>query len=350
MTDMATATDKPLRILMAGWHYPDDAVLERETFASDGIVFDVRRWGKDAGEPMDAERCAAYDAIIQHHGAERFREPEASFSNCRIVVRAGVGTDNVDMAAWGRLRIPVTNVPDYGTHEVADHAIALMMTLARGTAQLDAALRADLVQGWKYHAPPLIRRLAGAVFGVVGMGPIGIAAARRAAGFGMRVVFFDPFLAAGMELGLGFDRVHDLHDLMSVADVLSVHAPGTPKTKNMLDAAAFARSKPGQIVINTARGQIIDLDALTEAIREGRVGGAGLDVLPVEPPDPAHPLIRAWRDEEPWLRGRLILTPHGGFYSPASARDLRLKSVQQVLDYVRHGRLATCVNRRELEA
>lgn len=349
MTAMDTDAEKPLRILMAGWHYPDEAALEREAFAGDGIVFDVRRWGKDAGAPMGEDRCAAYDAIIKHHGAERFREPESSFRNCRIVVRAGVGTDNVDMAAWGRLGVPVTNVPDYGTHEVADHAIALMMTLARGTAQFDAALRADPAQGWAYHAPPLIRRLAGAVFGVIGMGPIGIAAARRAAGFGMRVVFFDPFLAAGMELGLGFDRVHDLHELMSVADVLSVHAPGTPKTRNMLDADAFRHAKPGQIVINTARGQIVDLDALAAAIREGRVGGAGLDVLPVEPPDPSHPLIRAWRDEEPWIKGRLILTPHGGFYSPASARDLRLKAVRQVLDYVRHGRLTTCVNRRELE-
>ena len=334
---------------MTGWHYPDDAVLERETFANERVRFDVRRWGPDAGEPMDEQQSAVYDAIVQHHGAERFREPAQWFRNCRIVVRAGVGTDNIDMAEWGRLRVPVTNVPDYGTNEVADHAIALMMTLVRGVAQFDAALRADPAAGWKYHTPPLIRRLAGAVFGVIGMGPIGIAAARRAGGFGMRVVFFDPFVAPGMELGLGFDRVHDLHELMSLADVVSVHAPGTPKTRDMLDAAAFRSSRPGQIIINTARGQIINLDDLTAAIREGRVGGAGLDVLPTEPPDESHPLIKAWRDQEPWLMGRLVLTPHAGFYSPASSRDLRLKAVGQVLDFVRHGRLTTCVNRRELD-
>jgi D-3-phosphoglycerate dehydrogenase/C-terminal binding protein len=247
------------------------------------------------------------------------------------------------------LHVPVVNVPDYGTHEVADHAIALMMTLVRGVAEFDTALRDDPVAGWKYHTPPLIRRLAGAVFGVIGMGPIGIAAARRASSFGMRVVFLDPFLAPGMEMGLGFERVHALSDLMSVADVISIHAPGTPKTKNMLDASAFAASKPRQIIINTARGQIINLDDLTAAIRTGQVGGAGLDVLPTEPPDISHPLIAAWRNQEPWIKGRLVLTPHAGFYSPASSRDLRFKSVQHVLDYIRHGRLTTCVNRKELE-
>ena len=337
-----------LHVLMMGWHYPDEAEIERIAFANEGITFDIRRWGLDPADRLSQEQCAAYDAVIQHHGAERFQEPEAWYRNCRIVVRAGVGTDNIDFAAWGRLRVPVVNVPDYGTNEVADHAIALMMTLVRGVAQLDAALREDPVAGWKYHTPPLIRRVAGAVFGVIGMGPIGIAAARRASGFGMRVVFYDPYLAPGMELGLGFERVHELADLMAISDVVSVHAPGTPKTKNMLDAKAFESSKAGQIIINTARGQIVNLDDLTQAIRDGRIGGAGLDVLPIEPPDTSHPLISAWRNEEPWIKGRLVLTPHGGFYSPASSRDLRLKSVQHVLDYVRHGRLTTCVNRREL--
>jgi D-3-phosphoglycerate dehydrogenase/C-terminal binding protein len=345
---MTVEAAKPLRVLMSGWHYPDDAVLERETFSAADMAFDVRRWGEDAGPPMGAAQCQLYDAIIQHHGAERFREPEAWFTRCRIVVRAGVGVDNIDMAVWGGLGIPVTNVPDYGTYEVADHAIALMLALTRGTVQFDAGLRSEPASGWKYHAPPLIRRLHGTVFGVIGLGPIGVAAARRAAAFGMRIVFYDPFVPHGMELGLDFERVHELAELMAVADVVSVHAPGTPKTKNMLDASAFAHSKPGQVIINTARGQIIDLDDLADAIRSGRVGGAGLDVLPTEPPDPSHPLIRAWREEEAWIKGRLVLSPHGGFYSPSSARDLRLKAVQQVLDYVRLGRLTTCVNLREL--
>lgn len=332
-----------------GWHYPDEAVLERQTFAAESIRFDIRRWGLDPQDRLSEDRCAEYDAVIQHHGAERFREPEAWYRNCRIVVRAGVGTDNIDFAAWGKLKVPVVNVPDYGTNEVADHAIALMLTLARGTAQLDAALRKDPEGGWKYHTPPLIRRLSGAVFGVVGMGPIGMAAARRAAGFGMRVAFHDPFLPAGIEIALGYERIAELSDLMAVADVVSVHAAATPRTKNMLNAAAFAASKAGQIVINTARGSIIDLDALADAIKSGRVGGAGLDVLSREPPDTAHPLIAAWRNEDDWIRGRVILTPHGGFYSPSSMEELRLKSVRHVIDYVRLGRLTTCVNRRELE-
>lgn len=122
-------------VLVTGWHYPDEALMERETFAKDHVSYEIRKSG--ASERMDERQCAAYDAIIQHHGVERLLEPEAWFSNRRIVVRAGVGTDNVDMATWAKLHVPVTDVPDYGTHEVADHAIALMMTLARGVTQLD---------------------------------------------------------------------------------------------------------------------------------------------------------------------------------------------------------------------
>ena len=343
------AAKDPVRVLMAGWHYPDEAELEREAFKAEEVAFDIRRWENYADQPSSQAQCASYDAIIQHHGAERLREPVDWYSKCQILVRAGVGYDNIDLAAWGSRGVPVTNVPDYGTHEVADHAIGLMLTLARGVAQLDAGLRADPAGGWSYHTPPLIRRLSGAVFGVIGLGPIGIAAARRASGFGMHVVCLDPFLAPGMELGLGYERVRSLADLLAVADVVSIHAPGNPQTENMLNAEAFSASKSGQIIINTARGKIVNLDDLADAIREGRIGGAGLDVLPIEPPDIAHPLIKAWRDEEAWIKGRLVITPHGGFYSPASMRDLRLKSVQQVLGFIRHGRLETCVNRAALD-
>lgn len=343
-------SQSPIRVLLMDWVNPDEAELERSRFGSEGVSFDVVHWQPVGSATLAQNDCEPYDAIIQYHGGIRLREPVEWFKNCKILVRAGVGFDNIDLAAWGSRGVPVTNVPDYGTNEVADHAIALMLALARGAAQFDADLRADFVTGWKHDAPPLIRRLSGSVFGLVGMGPIGMAAAKRAAAFGMEVVFLDPFLPAGIELALGYRRVFGLADLMGLADVVSVHAPGGLETKNMLGAEAFAASKRGQIIVNTARGSIVDLDALAEGIRRGQIGGAALDVFPSEPPDIGHPLIRAWQEGQAWIRGRLVITPHAAFYSPTSTTDVRQKAVEQVVNYVRFGQLTSCVNRRNMTA
>jgi D-3-phosphoglycerate dehydrogenase/C-terminal binding protein len=151
-----------------------------------------------------------------------------------------------------------------------------------------------------------------------------------------------------MELATGFERAGSLAELAAASDVISVHAPLTDETRGMLDAACFAAAKPGLIVVNTARGPIVDLDALADALRTGKVAGAALDVLPKEPADPAHPLFRAWQAGEAWIAGRLVLTPHAAFYSPASLTDLRRKSVEVAIAYLRGGRLMNCVNRELL--
>jgi len=164
----------------------------------------------------------------------------------------------------------------------------------------------------------------------------------------MRVVFYDPYLLNGADLATGYERVDSLAALAARSDVLSIHAPLTDATRGMIGAACFAAAKPGLVIVNTARGPIVDLDALTDALRTGRIAGAALDVLPKEPADPAHPLIRAWRDRETWLDGRLVLTPHAAFYSPASLVDLRRKSVEVVVTYLRDGRLTNCVNQEFL--
>ena len=187
--------------------------------------------------------------------------------------------------------MPVCNVPDYGTTEVADHALALMLALTRGTGTYDEALRDDLAGAWNYATAPLIRRLRGATFAVLGLGRIGLATARRAAAFDMKVIFYDPYLSNGSELSVGFERVRSLDEVMARADILSVHTPLNDETRGLVGAALLAKAKPGLIVINTARGPIVDLDALAEALREGRIAGAGLDVLPQEPADPANALV-----------------------------------------------------------
>jgi D-3-phosphoglycerate dehydrogenase/C-terminal binding protein len=328
-----------MNVLLLTFGYDDDAVLERKLARGRATLHMFRR-----GQTAPATLCAKADGVVHYSAVEKLQMPPAAFKRCRIVVRSGVGFDNVDLAGWGRRGVPVCNVPDYGTSEVADHAIALMLALARGTATYQEAVRTDPAGGWRFAAAPAVRRLRGAVFGVVGLGRIGLAAALRARAFGMDVAFHDPYLPSGAEIAVGMRRMKTLASLMAVADVLSVHAPLSAETQGMIGAKALARAKPGMIVINTARGPIVDLAALHRALKSGRVSAAGLDVLEREPADAEHPLIAAWHRRESWLDGRLVITPHAAFYSPASIQDLRTKSLTTVLDCLAGAPAANCVN------
>ena len=330
-----------MRILCLNWSSPDEAELERQRHKD--VTFDIWRGRPSQFSTPPIDICRDAEAII-NYSIEGLGRELVEFERCRIAVRAGVGYDNMDLAGWAARGVPVCNVPDYGTTEVADHAIALMLSLARGTTLYDALLRREGAAGWHFGAAPLVRRLRGAGFGVVGLGRIGLAAANRAAAFGMRVVFYDPYLSPGTELAVGFERVHKLTDLLAASDVLSLHTPATAETKNLINTAALEAVKPGVILVNTARGAIVDLDALYAALKRGQVGGAALDVLSQEPLDPTHPLIAAWLAREPWIEGRLALSPHAAFYSPASVVDMRLKAVEGALAYLQEGRLMNCVN------
>ena len=147
--------------------------------------------------------------------------------------------------------------------------------------------------------------------------------------FGMDVVFFDPARSNGSDLAIGIRRAATLHELLAQSDVVSMHVPHTPDTAGMMDAAAFAAMKPGAVFVNTARGTNMDVDALYDALRSGHLAGAGLDVLPVEPPvEPIPRLLAAYRDREPWLEGRLVITPHSAFLTPEAHLDIRIKSAE----------------------
>ncbi|MBB5752206.1 C-terminal binding protein [Prosthecomicrobium pneumaticum] len=335
-----------MRILKVNTYAPDTPLYQ--AFGPD-VTFDIHRAGAEAVAPPSAERCRAADAVINCAATLPLGMPPSAFENCRIVVREGVGYDNLDLEGFGARGVPVCNVPDYGTTEVADHAIALMLAFARGTATYQEAVRDDPA-GWNFAGAPLVRRLRGATFAVLGLGRIGLAAARRAAAFDMKVIFYDPYLPNGAELAVGYERVRSLDEAMARADVLSVHTPLNDETRGMVGAAALAKAKPGLIVVNTARGPIVDLDALTEALRSGRVAGAGLDVLPKEPADPDHALIRAWRAREAWTEGRLVVTPHAAFYSPSALEDMQRKAIEVIVTYLREGVLMNCVNREHLRA
>ncbi len=329
-----------ITVLCANWTARDDAELERRWFPD--LTFNLHRRipGQDA--ELRPDWVASANAVVNYSASEGLGTAPAAFAACRVAVRAGVGFDTLDLAGWAARGVPACNVPDYGTTEVADHAIALMLALTRGTACYDDMLRRD--GSWTYASAPLVRRLRGAAFGVLGLGRIGLAAANRAAAFGMRVVFLDPYLPSGTELAVGFARVHSLAELMQASDVLSIHVPLTDQTRGLIGRAALEAARPGLILINTARGPIVDLDALATGLKGGRIGGAGLDVLPREPGDLDHPLLEAWRAGEDWLRGRLTISPHAAFFSPSAEEDLRRKAIEVVLAYLMQGRLTNCVN------
>ncbi|WP_395814194.1 C-terminal binding protein [Devosia sp.] len=336
-----------MKIYCVNWQAADDAELERRHYPD--VEFILARSTTDVAAKLDPAVAATVDAVINHSPTLNVPLPPTAFPNAKIAVRSGVGFDNIDTVGWGAQNVPACNVPDYGTTEVADHALALMLALTRGTSTYPAEIFADGLAGWHFTKAPLIRRHKNATFGIVGLGRIGLAAARRAAAFDMKVVFYDPHLLSGVDLSTGYERVHSLAELMGRSDVVSVHAPLSSETKGLLGAEAFAAAKPGMIVINTARGPIVDISALEQAIREGVVIGAGLDVLPSEPADLDHPLFTAWRADEAWIKDRLIVTPHAAFYSPASMVDLRLKSIEVIYAYLTEGRLTNCVNREYLK-
>ena len=319
--------------------------LERARLG-DGFVLEL--WRTDRAGAVTAAALARADALVLGRSDDPLDAGRvAQLRRCRVVSQASVGFDHIDLAACGAAGIPVCNTPDYGTMEVADHALALALALSRGIVAYDRKLR-DRRIGWQAAAQGTVRRIWGLVFGVVGLGRIGLAAALRAQGFGLEVHFYDPYLVPGIERALGFARHAELRSLVAAADLLSLHAPLTAETGRMVDAAALAVAKPGLVLVNTARGPILDLDAVHRALEDGRLGGVGLDVLPVEPPDYDHPLLRAWAADEAWLDGRLIVTPHAAFFSPEGLLDMRRLAIDNVTAYCRHGTLRACVNRGAL--
>ncbi len=325
-----------MSILIPDAAFDDDHALERAAAAPFALV--VRR----AARPDDvaAAEWEAAEAVVAYHRMGYDAALAARLARCRILVRAGVGCDNVDLAAFAARGIPVCNVPDYGIGEVADHSIALLLALARGIVEFHRRIAAEPARGWDWrNFPAPVRRLAGARMLIVGFGRIGRAVARRAAALDIDVGFHDPVAGAG-----DFRRFDTLEVGLADADIVSLHAALTPQTRGLIDARRLAAMKPGAILVNTARGGLIDLDAVTEALRSGHLAAAGLDVLPQEPPDPAHPLFQALAQDAPWLRGRLILTPHAAFLSRDAIADMRRKAVETAVAYLRDGRLVNCVS------
>lgn len=237
--------------------------------------------------------------------------------NCRTVARYGVGLDNIDVAHAAKLGMVVTHVPDYCVEEVSDHTAALILALTRRIVPLTRQVAAG---GWDHTAAGPMRRLAGQTLGLIGSGAIARRVAEKMTGFGMRALVWSPRLRPGERVGAA-TAAGSLGEILGRSDVVGLHVPLTDGTRGLIDAAALARMKPSALLVNTARGPIVDTAALATALASGALAGAGLDVLPNEPPPPNDPLLGL---------DNVILTPHAAFASVEAIAELRTKAARNV--------------------
>jgi D-3-phosphoglycerate dehydrogenase / 2-oxoglutarate reductase len=274
------------------------------------------RMAKSAGADDILAVAREADAILVTY-AKLPGELLRQLKRCKVIGRFGLGVDNIDIKTAAELGITVTYVPDYCMAEVSDHAMALILALARKVPYSNALVQAGR---WEMPAVVPLRRLKGQVLGLIGFGNIPRALAPKAKAFGFEVITHDPYvakdlLAAAGVAGASFD------ELLARSDFISVHAPLLPATRGLLNAAAFAKMKNGALIVNTARGPLIDEAALIAALDSGHLGGAALDVVATEPLAKDSPLLH---------RDNVILTPHTAFYSVEALNELQTKCASDV--------------------
>ncbi len=241
----------------------------------------------------------------------------AKLDQCKGIVRCGVGYDNVDIKAAGEKGIAVCNVPDYGTEEVADHAVMLLLAIARRLIPCYDDIRSG---GWQPNHVFGAPRLRGKTVGLIGCGRIGTAAALRFKALGLRVLFYDPFATPGLDKAIGMERCYSLEEMLPQCLFLSVHTPLTPKTKHIVNDATLALLPKGAYLVNTARGPCVSGDAVVRALESGQLAYAALDVVEKEPLD----------DERLRKHPKVLLTPHSAFYSVEGFIEMRRKGAEEV--------------------
>lgn len=262
--------------------------------------------------------CDALMVTIQPVTAELMDQ----MPNCKIICRIGTGLDAIDIPAATERGIWVTSVPDYSIDEVSSHAMAFTLALARNLFRHRAMSQTGT---WRYQTERPIARIVGQTMGVVGIGRIGGASVRKAQGLGFNVIAADPYVPDSRFAELGVRKV-DLDTLLAESDFVTLHVPLTPETRHLINAEALARMKSTAFLVNTARGDVVDIDALVAAVQSGQIAGAGIDVLPVEPPPPDHPILH----EE-----SILVTPHIGWASTESGFDVRERGAQDVVKVLR---------------
>ena len=304
-----------MKVVITDCDHPDVAA-ERRIFGRAGLEVELATC-RTEGEVIAAGRDAV--ALLTQY-APVTASVLARLPECRAVGRYGTGMDNIDLAAARARGVALVSVPDYSQEEVANHTIALILALVRGVIRLDATVRAGR---WDFRGAGQLRRASAQQLGVVGLGRIGTAVASRAQALGFAVAGYDAVARDASRVSL-----LPFAELLATSDVISLHVPLGEATRHLLDDAAFALMKPGALLVNTARGGLVDTAALARALDSGRLAGAALDVLDPEPPAPGDRLLR---DE------RVIVTPHAAFYSEQSLAELKRRVAEGLVTAVTAG-------------
>ena len=260
----------------------------------------------------------------------------AGLEKCKVIGRMGLGVDNIDIDAATKAGIAIVYVPDYCVDEVSDHAMAMLLNLAR-----KVSFSNQLVQAGRWEMPAVtpLSRLRGRTLGLAGLGRIPRAVAPKAQAFGLKVIAFDPYIDKDVAAKLDVKLV-DFETLLKSSNYVSIHVPLVPETENLFGADAFAQMKPDALLINTARGPLLDTNALAKALDAGEIGGAAIDVMPVEPPPADSPLLG---------RDNVILTPHTAFYSVEALDELQTKTARGVVDVLKGEKPVYPINPEVLE-
>jgi D-3-phosphoglycerate dehydrogenase / 2-oxoglutarate reductase len=308
-----------MRVLLTDYAWPD-LEIERAILREAGAELVVAEKADPGSLASLAVDC---DAIMTNW----VKVPEsviAAATKCKIISRLGIGLDNIDVAAATSRGIVVTNVPDYCIIEVAEHALALMLALARKVAFYHHATKSGR---YNLQDGPVLRRVEGQALGIIGFGNIGRKLAEKSAPLGLRVLATGRTRRGHEELPPGV-AWSDMDELLVSSDYISLHVPLTPETKHLIAAPQLAQMKPTAYLINTARGGLIDHPALAAALSSGRLAGAALDVQDPEPPDLSQP---------PHNDPRVIVTPHSAFVSLESLENLRSRAARQVATRLQGG-------------
>lgn len=315
---MGTKREGPI-VAVVGTRFGDLAI-EEKVLRPTGCRL-VEGPGRDASSIIELCRGAS-GVLAGAIGPQFTAEVISSLDSCRVIARYGVGFDNIDIETAKKKGICVTNVPDYCVDEVSDHAMALLLIFAR---KLHIGAAAAKTGDWSIGPLRPVHSLRGSVLGIVGIGRIGTALARKARAFGMKIVAFDPIAQEAAFRRIRAGKV-PLDDLLKVSDYVSLHAPLTPRTRGMIGKAQLERMKTEAVIINVARGGLINEEALAAALTSKRIRGAGLDVLAEEPPPKGHPLLAL---------PSCIITPHKAWYSVSAQEKLRRGAASEVLRVLR---------------
>ncbi|MFN7975632.1 MAG: phosphoglycerate dehydrogenase [Acidobacteriota bacterium] len=294
-----------------------------------GLPYDIKT-GLSAQELATTLGEGGYTALVVRSASRATRDVIAAGRALRIIGRAGVGVDNIDVAAASERGVLVVNTPEGNTIAAAEHTVALMLALARNVPDAHRVTREGKWDRKSYMGV----ELAGKTLGVVGLGKIGRAVAARARSFGLTVVGYDPFVSSDLCQAMGVAPM-SLPDVIGSADFLTLHVPLTEETRGILDRAALARCKRGVRIVNCARGGLVDEAALAEALASGQAAGAAIDVFSEEPPGGDNPLLKA---------PHAILTPHLGASTREAQEKVGVEVAQQIAGYLRHGIVQSAVN------